>query len=375
MKFSPLFKIAGQAMKAAAAAEFRRTSVGQLLREVDAVKQGKAVDVEWFLRTIARRRNFDPGRVLREAAGTTFGELVGAVKKYGKGEGGSGEDVRAFLEGLGPAGKMLGALVSDQGADVGMTETLGQALGASIKVLQRFGFEMLPPKGLRGRAGDAGMERAIQAASQFLEDLGYTVSGPGKAPRAQPTGAPWEEEGAAALPRPAGPEAETSTTGAELLAGEQCPPLEMNRDTDSNVYAYGYIAAYEQLYVQYRWKSRDGQRTGMGSVYKYLHVKPDEYQSLREASSKGSWVWDTLRERGTVVGHRKPYFLVAIAGGYVPRQARFSGTATAGAEIFEPRNLLLAGGRRGVSRLGLEPVRPWAPLAPISPGMKPLFGV
>lgn len=44
-----------------------------------------------------------------------------------------------------------------------------------------------------------------------------------------------------------------------------------------------------------------------GSVYEYYGVFPQEAKSLFQSRSKGTWVWDNLRIRGTVYGHRKQY--------------------------------------------------------------------
>ena len=41
--------------------------------------------------------------------------------------------------------------------------------------------------------------------------------------------------------------------------------------------------------------------------YRYFGVKPHEAQNFKDAMSKGTWVWDALRIRGTQYGHQKPY--------------------------------------------------------------------
>jgi hypothetical protein len=48
------------------------------------------------------------------------------------------------------------------------------------------------------------------------------------------------------------------------------------------------------------------------------------------APSKGGWVWDHLRIRGTVSGHQKDYELAGIVGGYVPRKATYGPLMQAG---------------------------------------------
>lgn len=82
----------------------------------------------------------------------------------------------------------------------------------------------------------------------------------------------------------------------EFLRGEQVTGF-----TSSNVQAFEYDKPAGELYVQFsddRW-------------YRYSSVSHGEAQGLFRANSKGGWVWDKLRIRGTVYGHRKPYALVA----------------------------------------------------------------
>lgn len=58
-----------------------------------------------------------------------------------------------------------------------------------------------------------------------------------------------------------------------------------------------------------------------GPLYQYFDVHPFIFMAMRESASKGKFVWDKLRIRGTVSGHRYRYRLAGIAQGYVPRQA------------------------------------------------------
>jgi hypothetical protein len=51
-----------------------------------------------------------------------------------------------------------------------------------------------------------------------------------------------------------------------------------------------------------------------GSRYDYQPVSVNEAQSLYAASSKGKWVWDHLRIRGTIYGYKVPYTMVLFLG-------------------------------------------------------------
>lgn len=48
--------------------------------------------------------------------------------------------------------------------------------------------------------------------------------------------------------------------------------------------------------------------------YHYLSVSADEATAFYHAGSKGGWVWDELRIRGTALGHKKRYIHVAGHG-------------------------------------------------------------
>ena len=67
--------------------------------------------------------------------------------------------------------------------------------------------------------------------------------------------------------------------------------------TSSHVTGMQYIAKKEQLILSF-WN---------GSHYQYENIGKSEALSLLYTGSKGSWVWDELRIRGTVKGYKKPY--------------------------------------------------------------------
>lgn len=57
-----------------------------------------------------------------------------------------------------------------------------------------------------------------------------------------------------------------------------------------------------------------------GGWYGYHDVTSREARSLYGASSKGSWVWDHLRVKGTVFGYQKPYaYIGSLSQGYEPK--------------------------------------------------------
>jgi len=48
-----------------------------------------------------------------------------------------------------------------------------------------------------------------------------------------------------------------------------------------------------------------------GSIYQYQEVSMVEATSFAQSGSKGGWVWDNLRVRGTIYGHKKPYVFLS----------------------------------------------------------------
>lgn len=51
-----------------------------------------------------------------------------------------------------------------------------------------------------------------------------------------------------------------------------------------------------------------------GKMYVYDGVSQYEATSLLAASSRGTWVWDNLRVRGTIGGAQKPFALISDPG-------------------------------------------------------------
>jgi hypothetical protein len=96
----------------------------------------------------------------------------------------------------------------------------------------------------------------------------------------------------------------------------------------SNVHSIGFEFNFDyplksKLIIRYKQKDRQSGRSGTvgGPTYEYLDVHPDWFDDLQQAGSKGKWVWDQLRIRGTVAGHQYRYNLTRAAQGYLPRRA------------------------------------------------------
>jgi hypothetical protein len=110
----------------------------------------------------------------------------------------------------------------------------------------------------------------------------------------------------------------------------------------SNVYALQYINAEQILVIGYGGKT---DKPGI-TWYGYRPISPDHAIAFTHAGSVGGKVWDDLRVRGTVFGHKVEYFLMDGPSTHVPAWHR------AGDESITAHGAV---GRAG------EPFKGWTP--------------
>jgi hypothetical protein len=284
--------------------------------------------------------------------------------------------LREFLKQLGPAGRLLEVIVG------GLTSA-GRldAVKTAVELLRAFGFEVLPRPGMPLSRQE--LQRAVQAARQFLDWASQLQHVPERRP-VQPARMLAEQiekrrrqaiEGDYVIvPFADGPR--QYPADHPLVTGE------MVRVQSSNVYSIGYDLNTHTLYVRFLVERiSDGRVTrSPGSLYGYRNVTPEEFLDFLSAPSKGNWVWDHLRIRGTVSGHQKDYFLAGISGGYIPRKAtlkwiRHPRTGKPYlAEVFAPRTVIL-GGQYVTSQRPLEVVQVLKVVRPPRPELRPLMGL
>lgn len=108
------------------------------------------------------------------------------------------------------------------------------------------------------------------------------------------------------------------------LSGQMMPA------TSSNVHSYGYRFDFDkptQGSLIVRFLQADVNRSGPnrrkvpGPTYEYFKVHPDFFDEMWRAASKGVWIWDRMRIRGTIAGHQYAYSLIRAAQNYLPRRA------------------------------------------------------
>lgn len=148
--------------------------------------------------------------------------------------------------------------------------------------------------------------------------------------------------------------------GVPPAPGEDSPfAHEIYTPQSSNVFSFTYDPLASTLYVTYKaprinpaavgmvrgrsgsrqlrgklGKTIAGKTNERGPLYAYFDVPVRVFQRMKLAVSKGKFVWDELRVRGTVYGHQYRYRLVQgsvtpdVGGVYIPRRATERGFRT-----------------------------------------------
>ena len=320
-----LFKEASREIKLAAARNFSNSDYGKLIKEVERAYRQPTSEAK-IAGILRKFKGLSPRRALDQIAGSDFASVVRTVEQYGRRGGLPKSVIAGFLKSLGPAGNILKALALSPKTDLGYRNSLNDA----VAMIRAFGGEVLLPKG-QGTVQD--VNRGIEAAIQRLQEIGYTVTKVGEPGTSggrvasktdegiQPTGSrkTVDLEMASGLQQRFGP-------NHPIVTGDMVPT-----PGSTNVYEFGYD--YEHTYLYVRFKGHGAPKEHVrpnspGPLYRYAHVTPEEFLSLYklrnhsgEGGGPGDWVWDHLRERGTVSGHQKDYELVGIMDGHVPRKA------------------------------------------------------
>lgn len=263
--------------------------------------------------------------------------------------------LRELFDTLGPVGRVLGSILPKQGDDY---NTLGDSLHQALNMLAAFSDQ----------------PEVLDSLERILTTAGATVSWPtGRPVRAIiPTGT-----GGVAFPKspkagitqpesstqaePPGYEQRVNTNATTFTVSEggNVHALAANHpavtgewvltSASSNVHSFAYDMDAHRLYIRFRDRAPPGESrpNTPGSIYAYYNVPIASFMGLFEAGSKGTWIWDNIRIRGTISGHRFDYSLVGIAGGYVPRKATLTaqGESYIGRSVFSDRGRQLRSSR------------------------------
>lgn len=221
---------------------------------------------------------------------------------------GIARDVLAALEKSG-LGNLEGRSTAERKSLMGRLTTTG-AVG------KLFG-KLLSPDRITGAA--VGIEDEINAAANLLIARGYGDVTPNEIVKRKSPMRGVEPN----------PESERGKSLWKIQDGPGIWTGEMIDVKSSNVHSIGFRADPRSgdpprsgtLLIRFLGKDAGGKRSGPGALYEYHEVPADLFRKFKWAASKGKFVWDNVRVRGTVSGHKFAYDLAGISQGYVPRQA------------------------------------------------------
>lgn len=275
------------------------------------------------------------------------------------------------MRSLGPLGEVIGAMVRPQARS--LVGDVNRELKAAAELMARMGYELTAE------------ERELTRAPVRPDSPG-PVRGGGSTSPATPLRLPgesqrksdepgtgigtWHDHRTIEIPGRQQPEVRSNTiirvvNGKRYVLRRNSPLLtgEMIRVRSSNVHSIGYIwndadparGTLQVRFLDHR-KERGAGRAGAG--YQYFKVHPELFVMFMKAASKGKFVWDRLRVRGTVSGHQYQYSIATLASdGYTPRKARRIGDQ----EWYLKRRVTDRKGNVYVSQLPKQMVRSWNP--------------
>lgn len=282
---SPLFRNFNDRQQAAV--ESFRSRLGQLSRQAQGMAS-RGVSFGDRAKTLAM--------LVRQAM------LGGGIERYASARMRSLWDVMSAA-GQGPLGDVVSALLRPGGRAIATPEQEVTALlNVAAELITSFGGQARLPDWAQTTAQQRSAEREARNRAETMPDeFGYRMT--------EPRG-----RSVTTVPAP-DRERRVHADDEEMILVES-----------SNVYAIGYrwneqSPSKGTLLVRY-WEKEKGRKTGPGATYAYADVHPQVFEAFRMAASKGKFVWDRLRIRGTVTGHQFAYRLVGLGrSGYVPRQA------------------------------------------------------
>ena len=344
-----LFDIASRVIQTAARTAFEQSAFGRLLADVR--KIGTHGNSDRLAELLGKHGSLSPSDMLKGLLGADFAGLVNELGSAIRGGGAGRSVVDAMLSAMGPSGKLIRTL-----ADSGRRATLQNDLKAAAGLVQSFGGLVIGKPG-RASLGDAmaGVDQVIKR----LESYGFKVMPPGTRRPGEGRSRPGTQKRPAAGRRTV----EVTMQGGGTRSFPKDHPIVtgamVKAPRSTNVYAFGYDLTNAFLYVRFQSggpeagaprgvdksgtkrrptanepkgpkdqaSAKGGKGGQAGPLYRYAGVTPDEFLTLLRLKDKGGgrgpgkWVWDVLRIRGTVSGHRKDYALAGIIGDYVPRKA------------------------------------------------------
>jgi hypothetical protein len=339
----PIFHRATAQVSSAARRAWNSTNSAKAIKQIESalshgnsLATGASTAIQYALRTWQKHANWTESSISRLAQ-SDFGGVLREVQRYTRQGGAAGKVIAEMLGTLGPLGKLI-HLVAGTPRNSGRSE-LNRDIQSALQFLDAVEPGALSTPGRRSARSSmpatGSIAAQIEAAKEFLETQGYEVTAPAELAReAQrplyPGGV--SRETARGTDRKV---VDLDVDGVKrrfpvthpIVTGDyvQCQ--------SSNVHSFAYQYDKSRLMVRYHPSAETGR--GKGTLYAYENVPARKFLAMLDSPSKGAWLWDNVRIRGTVSGHQHDYTLVAVAGGYVPRKA----TYTLQGEAYVPREL------------------------------------
>ena len=347
-------------LQAEARQAFRGTKLGKLLTDTHkSVREGSA-NVRSIMQAGHNMRQIAGQEATRELMDQMgLGNSWAMIERY------AGKDAWKKIVGqLGSVGKILKSL--SEGNTKDQPVGVGRELEAAANLLKAFGYGVIKPSGNVSIAPQhAELRPEVQEAVIRQQKLQERIS---QRLKPLPGWPGTSNQGVTVQPHPL-PIFKKEEDFPVLMQTEMIPV------SSSNVHSIGFrydTADIGTLLVRYLASLPDGVRAGPGSLYEYFKVPSILFERFKQAASKGKFVWDNLRIRGTVSGHKFSYDLTGITQEYVPRRAQlvyFRGPRGGRRvqERFVPRTFNLGEIRRG--KLQHRQIRSQLPESNAGPSM------
>ena len=224
----------------------------------------------------------------------------------------------AILSKLGPLGAVVDAMLRPNGQN--MAPDVQSELEAAQKLLESFGFNV-----------SSGGDVVADVVRELVEE---------KPAEKKPVEAPKTLEDV--RPEPQQQDDEPARGTSDAIDRSQGLVEGMIPVRSSNVHSIGFEwpengGTVGNLLVRFL-GGTSKERGGPGPLYRYIGVDRTIFDAFKRAASKGSFVWDELRVRGTVSGHQYAYDFIGTGNSdYIPRQAVVGRRGRAG-EAFVKRS-------------------------------------
>lgn len=312
----------------AARRAWRSSNIGRLIEGVRRDYRRDVRDAARLEQALEEMQRHGVSSALSSLQGESFNGLISEVACIGSKAGAEKLLLNELLRQLGPAGQIIRAIATAVSSTRPRDSSGDADVDAARRYLEAMGRgSMSPPNSARSKD--------MEAAAKLLREHGFegnlaakTIRQPSQREQQQLR----EQERRQQPPaqkrerKPAGTEpvdVDMGTGNQRFSADHPIVTRQMVEvPTSSNVWSFGYLVDKWRLYVRYDNPKTDEQPSKRpGPLYAHANVPPDAFLRMLKAESKGNFIWDNVRVRGTVSGHKYDYRLVAVRGGIVPRKA------------------------------------------------------